>query len=122
MQHDNNPKGAEGAKKRPLELVPPELMRAAAGSFALGAKKYGPFNWRVMPVSAATYYAAAERHMLAFWDGEKFDPETGECHLHSAIACLGIIVDARKHGTLIDDRSTDLYKRFLEKKQEIKIT
>ena len=36
---DNNPKTEQGAKKCPIDLVPPALERGAAEAFANGAAK-----------------------------------------------------------------------------------
>ena len=101
---DTNPKTAFGAQKTPLHLIPPPAMAAEARVMALGAKKYGPYNWREHAVSASVYQAAALRHLMAAWEGEDVDPESGESHWAHARACLGILLDARHHGKLNDDR------------------
>jgi hypothetical protein len=119
---DNNPKTAEGAKKRQLQLVPLSILEALAGPFTLGAKKYGPFNYLVVPVHASTYIGAALRHIAAYQNGKAVDPETGECPIHSALASLGVIVAARAAGTLLDDgAATAVYSEWLavqQKKEE----
>jgi hypothetical protein len=101
---DTNPKTKFGVQKTPLHLVPPVALIAEAGVFGLGAVKYGPYNWREHSVSASVYYAAAMRHLLAWWSGEHVDPESGESHLAHARACLAIVLDAAAVGKLIDDR------------------
>lgn len=116
---DSNPKTAEGVKKRQLQLVPLSVVEAMAGPFTLGAKKYGPFNYLVVPVHASTYIGAALRHIAAYQRGEAVDPDTGECHLHSALASLGVIVAARAVGTLLDDGQAELvYREWLRKQKE----
>ena len=101
---DRNPKSAFGVKKPPLHLIPGAALIHEAVVFGLGATKYGPFNWRGNSVSASVYQSAALRHLASWFDGEDLDPESGASHLAHARACLGIILDAKETGNLIDDR------------------
>ncbi len=101
---DSNPKTRYGVLKTPLHLIPPPALIAEAEVFGLGARKYGAYNWREHSVSASVYQAAAMRHLLAWWEGENTDAESGQSHLAHARACLGILLDAAKHGRLNDDR------------------
>lgn len=116
---DNNPKTLLGITKVPLHLVPPSAKVALASAFADGAKKYGPYNWREKMVSASIYYAAAQRHMDSWWDGEELSKDALVHHLDHAMACLAIIKDAMSIGMLNDDRppqgaSTALQERYVE--------
>lgn len=101
---DTNPKTRYGVQKAPMHLIPPPALLAEADVFGLGAKKYGPYNWREHAVSASVYQAAALRHLMAWWEGEDSDPESGQSHLAHARACLGILLDAGSRGMLNDDR------------------
>ncbi len=101
---DTNPKDALASARLPLHLVPDSMKAMAALAFAEGAAKYGAFNWRVSGVRASVYLAALERHLMSWRNGEYADPVTGVPHIASAIACLGIIIDAELCGKLIDDR------------------
>jgi len=101
---DNNPKTAVGAKKLPLEVVPPSAVHALAEAFADGARKYGPYNWREKTISSSIYYAAALRHITAWWDGEDIARDSGVPHLHHAIACLAMLIDGGSVGKLNDNR------------------
>lgn len=103
-QHPNDPKGAVGATKCPLHLLPPDALRETAWVHKLGAEKYGPFNWRTHHVNATTYVAAIMRHLMAWSEGEDLDPESGRSHLAHIAASANILMDAQKHGSLIDDR------------------
>lgn len=103
---DNNPKTGAGLKKPPVHLVPPSSILAEAEAFKLGAAKYGPYNWREKKVSASIYYAAALRHLQAWWDGQDNDEESGATHLGHAKACLGILIDGKSIDMLNDDRPT----------------
>ncbi len=99
-----NPKDLVGAKKAPLGVVPPSLVPFVAPAMAVGANKYGPFNWRKQPVQAMTYIEAAERHILAWVDGQENAEDTGVHHLAHALAGLAILADAISADNLIDNR------------------
>ena len=112
-----NPKDRIGAHKPPLHLIPPaaEIMEAVV--MGLGAKKYGPYNWRAAEVRATIYIAAARRHLAQWLDGQNIDHESGVSHLAHARACLGILLDAEANGCLLDDRplpgaATQLIEQF----------
>jgi hypothetical protein len=101
----NDPKGAAGALKTPLGLIPSYAMDQTAWVHKLGSDKYGPFNWRKTGVCASTYVNAILRHLNAWRDGETVDPESGISHLaHVACSC-NILLDAGFCGTLQDDRN-----------------
>jgi len=99
-----NPKDLLGVRKAPLRFVPWALRILAAPAMALGAAKYGAFNWRKTPVRMTVYLEAIDRHLAAFADGQDLDPESGASHLSHVAACVGIIADAQALGNLIDDR------------------
>lgn len=99
-----NPKDLLGIKKAPLRCVPHALRILAAPACALGASKYGPYNWRSNAVRMSVYLEAIDRHLAAFADRQDTDPESGASHLSHVAACLAIIADAEGIGKLIDDR------------------
>ena len=99
-----NPKDIIGSGKLPLELVPDTLEIEACPAFLEGALKYGRFNWRIAGVRASIYYAALKRHQKKWWSGQDRDPGTRVKHLSSALACIGILLDAELCGKLTDDR------------------
>lgn len=99
-----DPKGAIGATKTPLHLIPSTAMEEQAWVHKLGAEKYGPYNWRHSKVCATTYIAAIMRHLNAWRDGQDKDPESGRSHLAHAMASCAIMLDAAAAGTLVDDR------------------
>jgi len=101
-----NPKDLIGLTKPPLRLVPPALLLFVSRVMGLGAAKYGPYNWRSKNVRLSIYLEAAMRHILACQDGEETDPESGQPHIAHAAACMGIVLDAKATGNLIDDRPT----------------
>lgn len=119
-----NPKDELGIKKAPLRLVPSALEIHASDAMAIGAKKYGPYNWRENPVQLTIYYEAALRHLRAWFDGQDLDPESGENHLGHVAACVAIMLDAIDLGNGVDDRpppgpaAQELAKRDRSKKGE----
>lgn len=102
--HSSDPKGLAGAAKPQLHLIPPVLNTETAKALACGAAKYGPWNWRENRVELMTYLGAMKRYIDALIDGEDIDPESGAHHLGHVAAGCGIVLDARRQGTLIDNR------------------
>lgn len=123
---DGNPKTAMGAKKPDLSVVPPPALLHLATAMMNGAEKYGAFNWREKDVSTRTYVAAAQRHLLAFLDGEDYSQDTAATgapvhHLAHVMACCAIVLDAAAVGALIDNRPSrgvtgDMIERYNETK------
>lgn len=101
---DNNPKSKFGIKKVPLHLVPPSSMIYLGMAFGNGAAKYGAYNWRSTNIAASVYYAAALRHLVAWWDGEQNAKDSGLPHLAHALASIALIVEGTEVGNLVDDR------------------
>ncbi len=101
----NDPKGAIGATKTPLGLIPPHAMEQTAWVHKLGADKYGPWNWRETGVCASTYVNAILRHLNAWRDGEDLDPESGISHLAHIACSANILMDAEYCNKLQDDRN-----------------
>lgn len=113
-----NPKDRMGALKLPsLSTIPSSLLLSLGGVMRLGAAKYGRFNWRKKPVKATVYADAAMRHLMSWMDGEDTDPESGESHLGHVAACMGIVLDAKARGVLVDDR--DVHESTLGTAAEI---
>jgi hypothetical protein len=99
-----DPKGIAGLAKPQLQLVPPVINTAMAAALKIGADKYGPWNWRTNRVEIMTYLGAMRRHIDAVLEGEDLDPESGTHHLGHVAAGCAIVLDARAHGTLVDNR------------------
>lgn len=105
MKTTTNPKDLIGLKKAPLRLFPPVALVEGAAVMGLGAKKYGPYNWRENAVRHTVYLEAAMRHLIQAMDGEEVDPESGRPHEAHVLACMAIVLDAKHSGNLIDDRN-----------------
>ena len=99
-----DPKRAAGALKPQLQLIPPVFNEAVAAALNHGADKYGPWNWRENKVEMMTYIGAIRRHADAVLSGEDIDPDSGVHHLGHIAASCAIVLDAGKHGTLVDNR------------------
>lgn len=101
---DTNPKDAVGIKKAPLSTVSAPVMMEVGVAMMEGALKYGRHNYRDSGVRASVYYDALMRHMMAWWEGEDTDPESGLSHVTKAIAGLTVLRDAMIRGKMVDDR------------------
>lgn len=101
---DGNPKTAIGRSKPPLCAIPPVALLHLGAAMADGERKYGRFNWRDNAVTSSVYYDAMQRHLMAWWDGERCAADSGQHHLAHVMACCSILLDAEANGTLNDDR------------------
>jgi len=70
------------------DLLPWDEVRCVVQVLTLGAEKYEDDNWKRVPNSRERYFAAAQRHITAWWSGERWDEESGMHHLAHAICCL----------------------------------
>ncbi len=69
-------------------LLPIKPLQEIIKVMMFGAKKYGAANWQLLDNAKSRYYDASQRHLTAYWDGEKLDPETGCSHLAHAGCCI----------------------------------
>lgn len=99
-----NPKDAVGVAKAPLSTVPANVLAEIGVAMLEGALKYGRHNYRQAGVRASVYYDALMRHIMAWWEGEDIDPDSGVPHIVKAIATLVVLRDADFRGMLEDDR------------------
>ena len=104
MEESTNPKDAIGRTKPPLHLIPSVANLIESRVMALGAAKYGPYNWRHEKVAATVYMDAISRHLMRYLDGEDNDDESGVSHIGHIRGCTGILLDAMEGGNLVDDR------------------
>jgi len=105
MNTVNDPKGAAGALKAPMHLIPPYALEQTAWVHKFGAERYKAYNWRDTGVCATTYVSAIMRHLNAWRDGEDLDPESGISHIAHIASSCNILLDAGHCGTLQDDRN-----------------
>lgn len=99
--------GAEkGVKPERYDLMPKQALDALARVYAFGATKYADHNWR-KGYEWSKSYAAAMRHLTAFWDGETIDAESGLPHPAHAmfhLAALLTWLEEDGEGSRYDDR------------------
>jgi hypothetical protein len=101
---DTNPKDAVGSHKAPMSTVPAPVLLEVGLAMLEGSLKYGRHNYRAVGVRASVYYDATMRHLMAWWEGEDTDPDSGISHLTKAIASLVVLRDAMVRSEMSDDR------------------
>lgn len=101
-----NPKLIQARKegKAPLEYLITSVDPGDAWVLKGGADEYGVRNWLIDKILASTYEGAIKRHLNAWAAGQDIDPKSGFHHFHHIRAGCAIVLDARVHGTLIDNR------------------
>lgn len=99
MMTTNQP-NQEGRKadtgKPRLSLLPWRAVQQIVAVLEFGAAKYGADNWQRVPEARQRYFDAAMRHLLAWWDGERLDAESGLPHLSHAGCCILFLLWADK--------------------------
>jgi len=101
---DTNPKDAVGIKKAPMSTLPAQVVLEIGCAMLEGARKYGRHNYRESGVRASVYYDAAMRHLMAWWEGQDIDPDSGLSHITKAMASLMVLRDSMIHDMMTDDR------------------
>ncbi len=99
-----NPKDRMATSRLDISLFPQTAIIYGAMGMTEGDSKYGGYNYRAAGVLASIYYAAAQRHLMKWFNGEEVDPKTKVPHLASALACTAILIDAVVCNMLKDDR------------------
>lgn len=110
-----NPKDVVGIRKAPMSTIPANVLAEMGVAMLEGASKYGRHNYRVAGVRASVYYDAAMRHLIAWWEGEDIDPDSGMSHITKLLACMAVLRDAMHQGMWSDDRppcSKDFYAQL----------
>ena len=79
------------SKKLRYDLVPVEADQSDAEVFTYGAGKSGDRNWE-QGIRFSRLYAAARRHLHAWWCGEDIDQESGLHHLAHVRANMAMIM------------------------------
>jgi hypothetical protein len=90
-------------EKLRVDLVPVSAIRALAQVLTDGARKYGERNWE-KGLEWNRPYAAAQRHLLAWWNGETYDLESGHNHLWHALCELAFLVEFERTHPELDNR------------------
>ncbi len=114
----SNPKDAISDSKLPMFLVSPFVKMYYAIAMFLGGVKYGYWNYRGVGARASVYLSALERHIDAYKEGQELDPVDGTPHLANALACIGILIDAKHSGKLTDDRPPGRAEEYVKVRAE----
>lgn len=101
---ETNPKDAVGVAKAPMSTVPTQVIAELGIAMMEGARKYGRSNYRIAGCRSSVYYDAAMRHLMAWWEGQDIDPDSGLSHVSKAIASLAVLRDCQINGNAVDDR------------------
>lgn len=80
------------AEKDRWDLLPWSATEQVVKVLTYGARKYAPENWRKIPDAGERYWAATQRHLSAFRQGEWIDGESGLPHLAHAMCCLTFLL------------------------------
>jgi hypothetical protein len=100
-----NPKHIDAKTRVPLSLVPAILIVETANVYRQGLtnKDRYPLNWRDSGASLRDYLDATKRHLAALEDGEWLDAKSGAPHAACVAANMGVILDAKACGKLLED-------------------
>jgi hypothetical protein len=93
MMGKKKPKGLKYDQgKLRWDLVPIKPLKEIVKTYNFGLKKYEESSWQNLPNAKKRYYAAAQRHLTDWWDGERIDSESGLHHLaHAAWNCITLM-------------------------------
>ena len=101
---ETNPKDGAATTRLDFSLLPATAQAYGALAMTEGDLKYGGYNYRIIGVKASIYYSAARRHLDKWFNGQWADKKTKVPHLASALACIGVLIDAIECDKLNDDR------------------
>lgn len=92
--------GQKGQKLARFSLIPSEFLWALAEHYGRGASKYADRNWE-KGYKWSLCVDALQRHLHAWLQGERNDPETGSHHLIAVAwhACALFVFQVRGIGT-----------------------
>jgi hypothetical protein len=87
------------AEKPALHLLPPAPLVDIAQVFGYGEKKYAAWNYIDHGgLDASRIYRAALGHLMAWYQGEDTDPESGHAHLaHAGCSVLMLMQILKSH-------------------------
>lgn len=104
-------KAGDGTKfdtgKDPWHLLPFDAVRCIVRVLAFGTTKYAARNWE-HGMDWSRPYSALLRHLTAWWQGERNDPETGFSHLWHAGCCVLFLIAYELRGVGRDDRPASI--------------
>lgn len=86
-----------------LDLMPVRPILELGKVLTYGGHKYGDRNWE-KGLLWSRPYAAALRHLFAWFGGETTDPETGLNHLAHAMCNMAFLLEYAETHPELDDR------------------
>lgn len=90
--------------KSPWHLLPFDAVGDIVKVLEFGSRKYAERNWE-KGIAYSRVFAAAQRHLTSWWQGEDKDPESGLSHLAHASCCtLFLLAFVARKRTDLDDR------------------
>lgn len=95
--------GAKGAKAQAMHLLPGDALLAISEHLNKGAEKYAARNWE-RGYAFSLSFAAMQRHLWAWWQGEDDDPEFGWSHLRAVGFHALTLLTFELRGIGTDDR------------------
>lgn len=112
-------KGIKHDEEKPdLSLLSSKALIEAAKVMTFGKKKYSKDNWRG-GIEWSRVYAAVQRHLAAWNDGQTFDEETGINHLaHAHCGIMFLLEYSQTHKELDDRYGTNESKREEDKTKD----
>lgn len=111
---ETNPKDSVGIDKVPLSTVSAVVIAEMGLGMLEGARKYGRHNYRVSGIRASVYYDAVLRHLMAWWEGEDNDKDSGLPHIVKALSALSVLRDAQHNDMVTDDRPPRIKQDWVE--------
>ncbi len=83
-------------------LIPTRALAEVVEVLGFGAKKYSDNGWLKVTTPRRRYFAAAMRHLWAWWRGEELDAESGFSHLAHAGASILFLIELGRYGDNVD--------------------
>lgn len=82
------------------DLLPTAALEGLVNIVTFGAQKYGPENWKQVKNARNRYFAAAMRHMWAWFKGQTNDPDSGRPHLWHALCNVAFLAQLEDENKL----------------------
>lgn len=91
------------SEKPDYSLLSPLALEEIVKVMTFGKRKYTAHNWR-SGITNSRLFAAAMRHLWAYWRGEDFDPESKLSHLAHCGCCVMMMLENIILRPNLDDR------------------
>jgi len=104
LRHGHVEGTKDDAGKVRMDLLSGEAITGTAEVLTAGAAKYGERNWEC-GIAFSRVFAALQRHLWAWHQGEEIDPEDGLSHLdHAACNVMFLQTYMKRDMVEFDDR------------------